>query len=443
MQDLTPFSHDIVIHNGIVITVNPDFDIIENGFIGILDGKIQQVGTIDGNKPPPAKTMIDANGGIILPGLVNTHTHLPMSLFRGLADDLPLTEWLNEYIFPAEQKHINPDSVKLGSLLGCAEMILSGTTTCCDGYFYEDAVAQAVLESGMRAVLGQGVIDFPAPGVPKPADNVNNAIRFVEKWKGISSRISVSIFCHSPYTCSKETLVKSKAASNHSNLLFQIHVAETQNELKQIQSEHHTTPVQFLEKMGILDQKTLLVHAIWVNDRDISAIKKQGSTISVNTQSHMKLASGIAPVQQFLAAGIPVGLGTDGCASNNDSDLFGEMDSTAKLHKVNTLDPTAMNAPSVLKLATLNGARAIGLGENIGSIEIGKQADIIIVDTHKPHLVPMHHPVSHIVYAASGGDVRDVMVDGKILVKDYQLLTLNLADVMEEVAFLSQSIKTA
>jgi len=436
-------THDIVIHNGIVITVNPDFDIIENGFIGILDGKIQQVGAIDGNKPHPAKTMIDANGGIILPGLVNTHTHLPMSLFRGLADDLPLTEWLNEYIFPAEQKHINPDSVKLGSLLGCAEMILSGTTTCCDGYFYEDAVAQAVLESGMRAVLGQGVIDFPAPGVPKPADNVNNAIRFVEKWKGISSRISVSIFCHSPYTCSKETLVKSKAASNHSNLLFQIHVAETQNELKQIQSEHHTTPVQFLEKMGVLDQKTLLVHAIWVNDRDISAIKKHGSTISVNTQSHMKLASGIAPVQQFLAAGIPVGLGTDGCASNNDSDLFGEMDSTAKLHKVNTLDPTAMNAPSVLKLATLNGARAIGLGENIGSIEIGKQADIIIVDTHKPHLVPMHHPVSHIVYAASGGDVRDVMVDGKILVKDYQLLTLNLADVMEEVAFLSQSIKTA
>ena len=432
---------DLIIHNGIIVTVNADFDIIENGFVGISGSNIKSIGAVGNNPLPTAKTMIDAKGGIILPGLVNTHSHLPMTLFRGLADDLPLMEWLNDHIFPAEQTHINPASVKPGALLGCAEMILSGTTTCCDGYFHEDAVAQAVLSSGMRAVVGQGVIDFPAPGVPDPSLNVAAAEQFVEKWHGASDRLYPSIFCHSPYTCSKKTLSGAKKAAARFGALFQIHVAETKTEAERIRTEHNQSPIDYLADIGILDHQTLLVHSIWVNETDISRIKASGAGISVNTESHMKLASGIAPVPLFLNGGINVGLGTDGCASNNTLDLFSEMDMTAKLHKANTLDPTVLNARTVLKLATIGGANAIGLGDRIGSLEVGKKADIIILDTQKPHLTPLYHPVSHIVYAASGSDVSDVIVDGKILVRDYQLLTLDVRGIMKEVTELSKTIR--
>ena len=433
---------DIVIHNGIIITVNADFDIIEDGVVCIKDGKIEQVEARPASLSHiEAKEMIDAKGGIVMPGLVNTHTHLPMTLFRGLADDLPLMEWLNEHIFPAEGKHINPESVKLGSLLACVEMILSGTTTCCDGYFYEDEVASAVDMSGMRAVLGQGVIDFPAPGVPDPSSNIENAVAFTEKWKDLSPLITPSIFCHSPYTCSIETLKKAKDAAVSQGLLFQIHAAETRTEQDQIQSEHQTTSIQFLDRIGILDQNTLLVHTIWVDDDDIETIAKRRAKISHNPESNMKLASGIAPVVDFIKAGIWVGLGTDGCASNNNLDLFQEMDMTAKLHKVNALDPTVMDARTVLNMATIGGAKTIGLDKDIGSLEIGKQADLIIIDIDKPHLVPMYNPVSHIVYSVRGSDVRDVLVAGRILTRDHKLLSIDLEEILEKVSAISEIIK--
>jgi len=433
---------DIVIHNGTIITVNTDFDIIGDGVVCIKDGRIEQVEARPASLPHiEAKEMIDAKGGIVMPGLVNTHTHLPMTLFRGLADDLPLQVWLNEHIFPAEGKHINPESVMLGSLLACAEMILSGTTTCCDGYFFEDEVASAVYMSGMRAVLGQGVIDCPAPGVPDPSGNIKNAVAFTEKWKEISPLITPSIFCHSPYTCSIETLKKAKDAAASQGLLFQIHAAETRTEQDQIQSEHQTTPVQLLDRIGILDQNTLLVHTIWVDDDDIETIAKRRAKISHNPESNMKLASGIAPVMDFIKAGIRVGLGTDGCASNNNLDLFQEMDMTAKLHKVNALDPTVMDARTVLNMATIGGAKAIGLDKDIGSLEIGKQADLIIIDIDKPHLVPMYNPVSHIVYSVRGSDVRDVLVAGRILTRDHKLLSIDLEEILAKVDEISSIIK--
>ena len=390
---------------------------------------------------PKAKDVLDAGGGIILPGLVNTHSHLPMTLFRGLADDLPLMEWLNDYIFPAEATHIHPETVETGALLGCAEMLLSGTTTCCDGYFHENAVARAILSSGMRAVVGQGVIDFPAPGVPDPSLNVKIAEQFLENWSNVSDLLVPSIFCHSPYTCSRNTLNMAKEAAGRHDALFQIHVAETRTEVEQIRSEHGKSPVKYLEENGILDNRTLLVHCIWVDNADIETIQAAGSGISVNTESHMKLASGIAPISRFLKSGIRVGLGTDGCASNNDMDLFSEMDMTAKLHKANAMDPTVMDAETVLKLATIGGAGAIGLGDIIGSIEVGKQADIIILDTGKPHLTPLYHPVSHIVYAASGADVKDVFVAGKHVVSDYRLLTMDIQAVMKDANRLSKTIR--
>jgi len=245
-----------------------------------------------------------------------------MTLFRGLADDLPLSLWLDEFIFPCEAKYLTPETVRVGTLLACAEMLLSGTTTCCDGYFFEDDVASAVYKSGIRGVLGQGVIDFPAPGVPDPSDNIKNAVRFVEKWQNVSPLITPSIFCHSPYTCCQETLKKAKAASDSKGLLFQIHAAETKSEYVRIQSEQHTTPVKYLDRIGSLDENTLIVHGIWLDDDDIEIIAKRRSKVSHNPQSNMKLASGVAPVPSLITAGVTVGLGTDGCASNNDLDLF-------------------------------------------------------------------------------------------------------------------------
>ena len=434
---------DTVIHNCTIITVDPDFDIIKHGIICIKDGRLERISAkAHEQELPDSKEVIDAKSGIVLPGLVNTHTHLPMTLFRGLADDLPLNIWLNEHIFPAEKENINPKSVRYGTLLACSEMLLSGTTTCCDGYFLEEIVAEAVNDSGMRAILGQGVIDFPAPGVADPSENIKNAEEFAKKWLGASPNIIPSIFCHSPYTCSTRTLKDAKTAADNKGLLFQIHVSETKQELNQIQSEHRMTPVEYLDSIGILDANTLLAHCVWIDDHDIEIIAKQNAKISHNPESNMKLAAGVAPVPRFLDSGITVGLGTDGCASNNNLDLFQEMDTTAKLHKVFGNDPTVMDAKSVIVMATIGGAKAIGLGNKIGSIEVGKQADLIIIDTDKPHLTPLYNPVSHIVYAASGSDVRDVLVAGEFLVRNRKLLTLDLDETLERVTEISKLISS-
>jgi 5-methylthioadenosine/S-adenosylhomocysteine deaminase len=433
---------DTLIYNGTLVTGNDAFEVIENGWVGITGTTIATIEPyVPGDSLPAANQVIDACGGLIMPGLVNTHTHLPMTIFRGLADDLALHVWLNEHMFPAEATHIMPETVRAGSLLACAEMLLSGTTTCCDGYFYEDVVAEAVSTIGMRGVLGQGVIECPAPGVPDPTKNVAHAIHFMDRWMEKNPLISPSIFCHSPYTCSEETLVHAKQEATKRGVLFQIHVAETKAEREEILSKHGVTPVGYLDRLGILDDKTLLVHTIWVDPADIDLISKRNAPVSVTTESEMKLASGIAPIPGFLEKNITVGLGTDGCASNNDLDMFQEMDMTAKLHKVNTLDPTVMDAKTVLSLATREGAKALGLFDSIGSLAPGKQADIIVLDTDAPHFIPMYSPVSHLVYTARGSDVRDVLVAGRLLVKDRQLLTIDLDEVMQQVRTIGKRIK--
>jgi len=431
---------DTLITNGIVLTMDQNGRIIDNGSVAIKDSKIVWLGRAHANDHVIADAVIDAQGGIIMPGLINTHTHGPMTLFRGLADDLPLDIWLNKHIFPAEATFINKENVAIGTQLACAEMLLSGTTCFCDGYFLEDHVAQAVSKAGMRAVLGQGVIDFPAPGVPEPTQNVAEAMAFVERWHTHSPLIQPSIFCHSAYTCSAETLRAAKAAARDLGVIFQIHAAETKQEAGMIQSGQIQRPVQYLHRLGILDANTLLVHAVWVDDDDIAIIRENGAAVSHNPESNMKLASGIAPVPKYLSADIPVGLGTDGCASNNDLDLFAEMDMAAKLHKVVLLDPGTTDAYGILKMATIEGARAIGLEQQIGSLELGKQADLIVIDTHKPHLVPLYNPVSQVVYAVRGSDVRDVIVAGKMLVRDRVLNTLDWEDILGRVSALQAEI---
>jgi 5-methylthioadenosine/S-adenosylhomocysteine deaminase len=436
-------TYDLVIHNGTIVTVNAAFEIIPDGLLCIKAGKLQRIEAGSGKQTlPAAKETLDAGGGLIMPGLVNTHTHLPMTLLRGLADDLPLDVWLNQHSFTAESTHINPENVRWGTLLACAEMLLSGTTTCCDGYFYENTVAEAVKTSGLRAVLAQGVIDFPAPGVPEPKENIRISQTFAAKWRNPSALITPSVFCHSAYTCSAETLKNAKALCIENGLLFQIHAAETQNECRQIQDEYQTTPIQYLEQLGILDENTLLIHCVWIDDEDIEIIAARKVGISHNPESNAKLAAGIAPAPKLLKAGIPVGLGTDGCASNNNLDLFHEMDMVAKLHKVETFDPTVMDARTVVEMATIEGAKVIGLDKHTGSLEVGKQADLIIIDTRRPHLMPIYHPESHIVYTAKSSDVRDVVVDGCILVKNRNVLSLDVEEIMARVRTIAGGIKS-
>jgi 5-methylthioadenosine/S-adenosylhomocysteine deaminase len=425
---------DQLIFNAIIVTVNDRFDIFDDGALGIKDGKIAYVG----EKPSNinffnAAEIIDAGGGVVLPGLINTHTHLPMTLFRGLADDLPLDQWLNEYIFPSEANHISSETAYWGALLACGEMMLSGTTTCCDGYFYESQVAAAVFQSGMRGVLGHGIVDFPAPGVPDPLKNVQTADQYIQKWHGKTEFIKPSIFCHSPYTCSKDTLKNAKAVAQQTGVLFQIHASETRQEVETCIKRHGFSPIGYLNHIGVLDNQTLLAHCVWIDDADLDIIAKTGAFVSHVPESNMKLGSGTAPVNQMISANIPVGLGTDGCASNNTLDMFRTMNVTAKLHKVCNLDPTVMNAKTILKMATINGAAAIGLKSEIGSLEIGKAADILIIDKRKPHLVPMYSPVSHLVYAVSGADVRHVFIGGQQVVKDRNLLTLDLDEIIEKI----------
>jgi 5-methylthioadenosine/S-adenosylhomocysteine deaminase len=435
---------DAVIHNGTLVTVNDRMQIIQNGWIGIQAGVIRAIEASRPDNPPPdARLTIDAAGGIVMPGLINTHTHLPMSLFRGLADDLPLMEWLNDHIFPAEASFIQPDTVGWGTLLACAEMLLAGTTCCCGGYFHEDAVARAVAKSGLRAVLAQGVIDFPAPGVPDPAQNIAHARDYARRWTGRNRLITPSIFCHAPYTCGDDTLKAAKAAADELGLIFQVHVAETRFERDQSITEKGLSPVAHLDRLGILDRRTLMAHCVWVDEADIKIIARRGCAVAHCPESNMKLASGIAPVTGMQSAGVTVSLGTDGCASNNNLDLFGEMGTAAKLHKVATFDPTALDAASVLKMATIDGARAVGMADRIGSLEIGKQADIIVVDTRSPHLTPMYHPASHIVYAAGGADVRHVLVAGRPVVKDRRLLTIDIEAVIDRVNDIAGDIRSS
>lgn len=431
---------DTLILNGMVLTVDDTGTFIENGALAIKGHKIAALGMAKDFQGWQARETYDAQGKLIMPGLVNAHTHLPMSLFRGLADDLPLEQWLQEHIFPAEAKFINSESVFAGTQLSVAEMLLSGTTTCCDGYFLADDVADAVARTGLRAVLGQGVIDYPAPGVADPKENIRVAKKFVQHWQERSPLIFPSIFCHASYTCSSETLQAAKAAADELGVIFQIHVAETRMEVQQCRQTHGCSPVQYLARLGLLDRHSLLIHAVWVDEADIETIAHHNARVVHCPESNMKLASGISPVTRMLSDDIVVGLGTDGCASNNDLDLFGEMDLAAKLQKVHQLDPTAMNADTVVRMATIDGARTLGLEQEIGSLEVGKQADLIMIDFTQPHLTPMYHPESHLVYAVKGSDVEDVMIGGQWVVRNRQLLTLDAASVVAKVRALGLSI---
>jgi 5-methylthioadenosine/S-adenosylhomocysteine deaminase len=428
---------DLVIAGGTLLTLSADMKIIEDATIGIRDGGIALVDA--GFRPRAART-IDATGCLVLPGLVNTHTHLPMVCFRGLADDLPLMDWLQHHIFPMEARFVDKEMVNDGALLAMAEMILSGTTTVCDGYFFENQIAEAALSCGLRAVVSQGFADFATPDNPRYEKMMAAADRFAARWLPHAPLITPAFFCHSPYTCSPQTLVNVKAAARGAGILYLTHLLENQSEIDTIEGRYGKKPVQHLYDLGVLDERTIAVHCNWMSPDDIALFADLGVSVSHNPASSMKLAAGIAPVPDMLARGVAVGLGTDGSASNNDLDLFQEMDLAAKIHKVTQLDPTVMSAETVVRMATIEGARVLGLDALIGSVETGKRADLILVDMNQPHLTPLYNPYSHLVYAVRGADVKTSIIDGRIVMENRRLLTIDLAAAMEKVRAIGERI---
>jgi 5-methylthioadenosine/S-adenosylhomocysteine deaminase len=420
---------DLLITNGTILTMDTPGTQIENGALAVVGDRIVWVGPA--SDEPPAAQRIDAKGGIIMPGLVNSHTHAAMALFRGLADDLPLMTWLNDHIFPAEAR-LTEEKVYWGAMLACAEMILSGTTTFCDMYLFEGGVARAAKDSGMRAVVGEVLFDFPSPHYGFLEQGFAYTEALAAEWKN-DPLISIAVEPHSPYLCSPTLLQRAQRMAEDLDLKLVIHLSETQSEVAQIQQKYGKTPVGHLANIGVLSPRLLACHCVVLTDADMALLKDNDVKVVHNPESNMKLASGIAPIPKLLEEGICVALGTDGCASNNDLDLFGEMDTAAKLHKVDTLTPTVMDDATTLHMATIDGARALGLDAVTGSLTPGKKADVILIDTRKPHLIPMYHPESHLVYAVRGSDVSHTIINGKLVMADRQLTTIDLQKVAAKI----------
>ncbi|MGD8273097.1 MAG: amidohydrolase [Desulfobacterales bacterium] len=438
---MKPKSADVLLTNGIVLTLDAVDTILTKGTVAIAKDTITAVGPAEEFSDWSASEVVDARGGIIMPGLINSHTHAAMTCFRGLADDLPLMTWLNGHIFPAEAKLDDP-MVYSGALLACAEMIMSGTTCFCDMYLFEDAVARAASDAGMRAVVGEVLYDFDSPNYGPIAQGFEYTRKLIETWQD-HPLVTIAVEPHSTYLCAPELLQKAFELARQFRLPLVIHLAESKSEVSQIKERFDKTPVEHLADLGLLASNVVACHCVALTENDIALLKRFDVKVAHNAESNMKLASGIAPIPELLTEGICVGLGTDGCASNNDLDLFLEMDTVAKLHKAKTLDPTVMDAETVLKMATIGAARVLGLESFIGSIETGKKADLIIVDTDQPHLTPMYNPVSHMVYAARGSDVTTVMINGTIVMQDGRLTTMDLGRIMDDVNQIAHEIKSS
>ncbi|MGH9754869.1 MAG: amidohydrolase family protein [Blastocatellia bacterium] len=419
-------SVDLLIVGGAVVTMNADRRVFENGFVAIRGERIVSVGDAADLQARGYKAVrsIDARGKAVLPGLINAHTHIPMTLFRGVADDLDLQDWLTKYIFPAEAKNVTRDFVVAGARLGLAEMIRGGTTTYADMYYFEDAIAEETRKAGLRGVLGETVIDFPAPDNKTWDAALGYTESFVKRWKG-DTLITPAIAPHAPYTVSAEHLKEVKAFAEKRDIPILTHLAEAPAEMKTIAEKYNTRPTLYLEDLGFLSRRLLAAHVVHVNDREIEILKEREVGVAHCPQSNMKLSSGAAPIPRMLESSLRVGLGTDGAASNHDLSMWEEMDTAAKLHKLVTMSPTVVTAQQSLDMATIGGARALHMEREIGSLEAGKRADLIVVDLGALHLTPMYNIISHLVYAAKASDVTDTIVNGRSLMRNRRLLTLN------------------
>src|SRR5882672_5695836 len=434
---------DLLVLNGTLVTMDKEHGIIPDAGIAVAGGRIVAVGPrVEIEKRYFAKETLDASGKIIIPGLINGHTHIPMVLFRGLADDLDLQDWLTKYIFPAEAKNVSEEFVRAGTRLGLAEMIRGGTTTYCDMYYFEDAIADETSKAGMRAVLGETVIDFPVADNKTNAEAMAYVEKFVQHWKG-NELIVPAIAPHAPYSVSEQHLKAARAFSDRTGVPIVMHISETKKEVDDSLKAKGASPIDYLERIGFLSNRLIAAHVVWPNAGEIGILKRAGVGVVHNPQSNMKLADGVAPVPKMMQEGVKVGLGTDGAASNNDLSMWEEMDTAAKLHKVFSGDPKVMSAEQAFELATIRGAQALHLEKEIGSIEKGKRADLVLVSRDSLNQIPLYNIYSDLVYATKASDVQTVIINGKIVMRDRRLLTLDEAAIKEGArVFRDQVIKS-
>ena len=428
---------------GTVVTENERHDVLKPGAVAIAGSEIVDVGAPEtlALRYRPADT-ITVRDQVVLPGLINTHTHAPMVMYRGLADDLALMDWLNKYIFPAEAKTVSPEMVRIGTRLAALEMIESGTTTFVDMYYFEESIARAAREAGLRGVLGETIIQFPVADAKTPAEGLAHAERYIKEFKD-DPLITPAVAPHALYTNDTATLVAAAELGRRLAVPVVIHLAETEDEVRTAREKYHATPVGYLESIGFFGPRTIAAHGIWVTDADIDILKRRGVGVSHNPESNMKLASGAAPVTKYLKAGVALGLGTDGAASNNDLDMFEAMRQASFLAKLTMKDPTAVSARTALDMATIGGARAIGMDRQIGSLEAGKRADLITVAMNGARQTPLYDAVSHLVYVTKGDDVRTTIVDGKVLMRNRQVRTLDAAAVIADANRLAVTVRAA
>jgi 5-methylthioadenosine/S-adenosylhomocysteine deaminase len=433
----------LIIANGIVITVDGGRRILNPGSVAVNGTQIVAVDTPAAiSARYRSANTIDATGKVVMPGLINTHTHAAMVMFRGLGNDLALMDWLQKYIFPAEAKTVTPEFVRVGTRLALLEMIQSGTTTFADMYYFEEEVARVTKAAGMRGVLGQTVIEFPVADAKTPADALKRTEAFAREFDH-DELITPSIAPHSVYTLDAKTLTAVSELAKRLMIPIQIHLAETQAEIGLSQERHKMRPVAILDQLNFWAPTTLAAHGVWINDEEIALLKRRDVGVSNNPESNMKLSSGTAPVMGYRKSGVNVGLGTDGAASNNDLDMFEAMRQAAFQQKLVTMDPTAITAAEALEMGTLGGARALGRGQRLGSLEAGKLADIIIVGMSKPRQQPLFDPVSQIVYASRGDDVETTIVNGKVLMRDRKVLTMDEAAVLRDARASAELVRKA
>jgi 5-methylthioadenosine/S-adenosylhomocysteine deaminase len=433
-------SVDLLVLGGTIVTMNNARDVIEDGGLAVRGGRIVAIGPrAQIESTYTARQRINAAGKLITPGLINGHTHIPMVLFRGLADDLDLQDWLTKYIFPAEAKNVSEEFVRAGTRLGLAEMIRGGTTTYCDMYYFEDAIAEETSRAGVRAVLGETVIDFPVADNKTNAEAMAYVEKFVSHWKG-NDLIVPAIAPHAPYTVSEEHLKAARAFSDRTGAPIVTHVSETKRELDDSVKAKGASPVAYLDRIGFLNDRVIAAHVVWPQGSDISILKKRGVGVVHNPQSNMKLASGVAPVPRMMNEGVFVGLGTDGAASNNDLNMWEEMDTVAKLHKVFSGDPKVISAQQAFELATIRGAQALHLDKEIGSLETGKRADLLIIERDALNQIPLYNVYSDLVYATKSFDVQSVIINGRVVMQNRRLLTLNEPQIKRDAAVFREKI---
>jgi 5-methylthioadenosine/S-adenosylhomocysteine deaminase len=447
-QNKEAVSFDLLVTNATIVTMDPARRVINDGILAVNGDSIAFVGTSAdlhayAAKGLMAKQTIDAKGKLIIPGLINGHTHIPMVLLRGLVDDVTLDDWLRKYIFPAEAKNVTEDFVRWGSRLALAEMIRGGTTTFADMYYFEDAEAEETKAAGLRGFLGETWLDFPAPDNKSEAEMAAYTEKYLKKWQG-DPLIHASVAPHSIYTCSEKTLRDAAALARKYHAPILIHVAEMRKELTDSLAKNGTTPVQYLERIEFLGPDVLAAHCIWVDYTDMKILADHQVGCVHNPSSNMMLASGVAPVVDERAAGMRVGLGTDGPAgSNNDLDMMEEMDLASKLQKTYRVDPRALGAKGALEMATIEGARALHMEKEIGSLETGKKADFAVLTLDVPNAVPMYDVYSQIVYALKASEVETVVVGGKILLSDGKLLTVDQAAAMAKAKEYAKKVQAS